>query len=47
MMDETLRSILRELERFGATNDAHAGAHNDKMLNITPQTTSIQPPRPA
>jgi len=34
-MDETLRSLLRELEDFGAANDARAIARHDKMLNVT------------
>jgi predicted O-methyltransferase YrrM len=37
-MDETVRSLLRELEDFGETNDARAGARHEKMLNITPET---------
>jgi predicted O-methyltransferase YrrM len=38
MIDETLRSFLRELESFGTSNDARAGGRHEKMLNITPQT---------
>jgi predicted O-methyltransferase YrrM len=41
MMDDTLRSLLRELEGFGATNDAHANARHEKMLNITPETGEL------
>jgi len=37
-MDDTLRSLLRDLEDFGATNDARANARHEKMLNITPET---------
>jgi predicted O-methyltransferase YrrM len=37
-MDDTLRPLLRELERFGADNDARASQRHEKMLNITPQT---------
>lgn len=37
-MDDTLRSLLRELERFGADNDARASQRHEKMLNITPET---------
>jgi predicted O-methyltransferase YrrM len=37
-MDNTLRSLLNELETFGATNDAQARARQEKMLNITPET---------
>lgn len=40
-MDETLRSLLRELEDFGAANDARAGARHEKMLNITPETGEL------
>ena len=40
-MDPTLRSLLRELERFGADNDARVGARADKMLNITPETGEL------
>jgi predicted O-methyltransferase YrrM len=37
-MEETLRALLAELERFGAVNDARAGERREKMLNITPET---------
>jgi predicted O-methyltransferase YrrM len=37
-MDENLQSLLRELERFGAENDARATARSEKMLNISPDT---------
>lgn len=40
-MDDTLRSLIRELESFGATNDARAGARDQKMLNITPETGEL------
>ena len=40
-MDDTLRSLLRELERFGAENDARANQRHDKMLNITPETGEL------
>jgi predicted O-methyltransferase YrrM len=41
MMDDTLRSLLGELERFGADNDARASQRHEKMLNITPQTGEL------
>jgi predicted O-methyltransferase YrrM len=37
-MDDALRSLLRELERFGAENDARAQQRQDKVFNITPET---------
>jgi predicted O-methyltransferase YrrM len=40
-MDDTLRSLLRELEGFGATNDARASTRHQKMLNITPETGEL------
>jgi predicted O-methyltransferase YrrM len=40
-MDDALRSLLRELERFGAENDARASERRDKMLNITPETGEL------
>lgn len=40
-MDDELRSLLRELEKFGAANDAQASARHDKMLNITPDTGEL------
>jgi predicted O-methyltransferase YrrM len=40
-MDDALRSLLRELEGFGANNDARAGARHEKMLNITSETGEL------
>lgn len=40
-MDDTLRSLLRELEGFGANNDARASERHEKMLNITPETGEL------
>ena len=40
-MDDTLRSLLRELEHFGAENDARANQRGDKMLNVTPETGEL------
>jgi predicted O-methyltransferase YrrM len=40
-MDDTLRSLLGELERFGAENDARASQRYEKMLNITPETGEL------
>jgi predicted O-methyltransferase YrrM len=40
-MDDSLRSLLRELERFGAENDAGARQRSEKMLNITPDTGEL------
>jgi predicted O-methyltransferase YrrM len=40
-MDDALRSLLRELEEFGASNDAAASARQEKMLNITPDTGEL------
>src|SRR5262249_52089117 len=40
-MDDTLRSLLRELECFGRENDARASQRSDKMLNITPETGEL------
>ena len=37
-MDNTLRSLLNELETFGAINDARVSTRQEKMLNITPET---------
>jgi len=37
-MDDTLWSLLSELEDFGTTHDASAGERQEKMLNITPDT---------
>jgi predicted O-methyltransferase YrrM len=39
-MDDNHLSLLRELERFGAENDAKA-ARSEKMLNITPDTGQL------
>jgi predicted O-methyltransferase YrrM len=40
-MDDPLRSLLRELERFGAANDARVSRRQEKMLNITPETGEL------
>lgn len=37
-MDERLAALLKELERFGAENDARAQDRKAKMLNVTPET---------
>lgn len=37
-MDDSLRSLLRELEHFGQQNDARETERPRKMLNITPDT---------
>src|SRR5262245_48692238 len=37
-MDETLLTLLDELARFGAANDARETARPRRMLNITPET---------
>jgi predicted O-methyltransferase YrrM len=37
-MDEKLGALLRELEQFGAENDAHTDERKTRMLNITPET---------
>jgi predicted O-methyltransferase YrrM len=41
MMSNSFRSLLRELEAFGATNDARAVARQEQMLNITPETGEL------
>jgi predicted O-methyltransferase YrrM len=41
MMDDTLRSILRELERYGMENDARESERHLKMLNITSETGEL------
>ncbi len=38
MMDEQLTALLKELEQFGADNDARVTDHKARMLNITPDT---------
>lgn len=38
MRDEKLASLLKELELFGADNDANVTNRKEKMLNITPET---------
>jgi predicted O-methyltransferase YrrM len=40
-MDHELQSLLRELERFGAENDARVSERREKMLNITPETGAL------
>lgn len=37
-MDSRLQTLLRELEQYGAANDAAAAHRSEKMLNITPET---------
>lgn len=37
-MDAQQRSLLKELERFGAENDARVTTRRERMLNITPDT---------
>jgi predicted O-methyltransferase YrrM len=37
-MDDSLRTLLAELEAFGKDNDARAAQRHEKMLNITPDT---------
>ncbi len=37
-MDEKLSALLKELEEFGAENDARTSDHSRKMLNITHET---------
>ncbi len=37
-MDDTLSTLVKELEQFGKENDARAKDHSQKMLNITPDT---------
>src|SRR5262249_39147443 len=40
-MDNSLRSLLLELERFGTENDARASQRSEKMLNIAPETGEL------
>jgi predicted O-methyltransferase YrrM len=40
-MDDTLRSIFRELERYGKENDARESERHLKMLNITSETGEL------
>jgi predicted O-methyltransferase YrrM len=40
-MNDALRSLLHELERFGQENDARASDRRGKMLNITPETGKL------
>jgi predicted O-methyltransferase YrrM len=40
-MDNSLRLLLLELERFGKENDARAKSRSDRMRNITPQTGEL------
>jgi predicted O-methyltransferase YrrM len=40
-MDNSLRQLLLELERFGKENDARAGSRGEKLLNITPETGEL------
>jgi predicted O-methyltransferase YrrM len=40
-MDEALRTLLGELEQFGAENDARTTARDEKMLNIGSDTGAL------
>lgn len=40
-MDDSLRSLLVELERFGKENDSAAASRKAKMLNITRETGEL------
>lgn len=40
-MNDALHLILRELERFGAENDARVSQRQEKMLNITRETGEL------
>ncbi|MBW8883268.1 MAG: class I SAM-dependent methyltransferase [Planctomycetia bacterium] len=40
-MVDALRSVLRELEEFGASNDAGTKERQEKMLNVTPDTGEL------
>ncbi|HJQ78724.1 MAG TPA: O-methyltransferase [Lacipirellulaceae bacterium] len=40
-MNDSLQLLLRELECFGAENDALATQRHEKMLNITPETGQL------
>jgi predicted O-methyltransferase YrrM len=40
-MDDSLRTLLRELEHFGAENDGRVSQRSEKMLNITPDTGEL------
>jgi predicted O-methyltransferase YrrM len=40
-MDDSLRSLLLELERFGRENDARTANRDEKMRNITPETGEL------
>jgi len=40
-MDEPLRNLLQELERFGREHDAQAATRHDKMRNVAPQTGEL------
>jgi predicted O-methyltransferase YrrM len=40
-MNDALQLLLRELECFGAENDARASRRHEKMLNITPETGEL------
>lgn len=40
-MDEALRELLGELERFGLENDARTNVRAEKMLNIGPDTGAL------
>lgn len=37
-MNNTLRTLFHELERFGTENDSRVSQHHERMLNITPET---------
>src|SRR5262245_32236644 len=40
-MDEPLRNLLQELERFGREHDAQAASRHDKLRNVGPQTGEL------
>src|SRR5262245_29696594 len=40
-MDEPLRTLLLELERFGRDHDAQAASRPARMRNVTPQTGEL------
>jgi predicted O-methyltransferase YrrM len=40
-MDDSLRSLLQELEQFGVDQDSRASDRQSKMLNITPETGQL------
>jgi predicted O-methyltransferase YrrM len=40
-MDASLRSLLDELAQLGRKTDSRARQHQDRMLNITPETGEL------